>query len=69
VLDKDTLDGMTSEEIAESLRLLLAYAKMSDLIEAIKTTYITEDRMEIAESIGQDDEDEPSVDINDDDDC
>jgi alkylhydroperoxidase/carboxymuconolactone decarboxylase family protein YurZ len=67
VLDKDTLDGMTSEEIAESLRLLLAYAKMSDLIEAIKTTYITEDRMEIAESIGQDDEDEPDVDINDDD--
>jgi alkylhydroperoxidase/carboxymuconolactone decarboxylase family protein YurZ len=69
MLDKDTLDGMTSEEIAESLRLLIAYARMSDLIEAIKTTYITEDRMEIAESIGQDDEDEPSVDINDDDDC
>lgn len=66
-LTQEQLDAMTSDEHEQSLSLLLAYTKMSSLIDAIKATYIHEDRQEIADGIVEETEDETNFD--DDTDC
>jgi hypothetical protein len=57
-LTNEQMDSMSPQEIQDALRLVLAYAQMKDLIACIRTTYIEDDRLEIAEAISEPSEDE-----------